>query len=158
MYHAQHGSPQELRRQFSTDRLETATNERILVLCFDRLDRDLALARTAIAAQDHYAANDTLGHAQDLLGELAAMLDVDVWDHARSLLALYDYLLRLLARANTLKSDALVAEAQHIVSEIGDSFRAAATTGSPTGDQPAALPPRSATPTDGAPNQLWVRA
>lgn len=114
------------RAQFASDGLATATSARILTLCFDRLDRDLVHARAAIAQRDHFTTNENLGHAQDLLGELAAMLDLDVWEHAASLLAVYDYLLRLLQTANVNKSDELVAEAQHLLTEIGDAFRAAA--------------------------------
>lgn len=126
MYNAHSGSPQALRRQYSSDRLETASNARILVLCFDRLDRDLAVAREALGRGDHYAVNEALGHAQDLVGELATLLDVDVWEHAPSLLAVYDYVLRLLAKANILKEDPLLAEAQHLLAEIGEAFRTAA--------------------------------
>jgi flagellar protein FliS len=111
------------RQQYSTDRLETASNARILVLCFDRLDRDLAQARAAIDDADHFVANDTLAHAQDLLGELAAMLDTEAWSHATTLLSVYDYILRLLAKANVLKSATLLAEAQTLIREIGDAFR-----------------------------------
>jgi flagellar protein FliS len=156
MYHAQHGSPQELRRQFSADRLETASSARILVLCFDRLDRDLALARTAIQRGDHFAANEELTHAQDLVGELAAMLDLEVWEHAGSLLAIYDYLLRLLLRANSFKSEALVAEAQRLISEIGEAFRAAAATAGR--EQGTSTFPRGIEPADGTLTQFSVQA
>lgn len=123
------------RDQFAAMRLETASNAQILTLCYDRLDRDLATARTAIRDQDHFTANETLRHAQDLLGELAMMLDVTVWEHGESLLAVYDYLLRTLAVANIEKNDALVAEAQHLVAELGEAFRSAAR--STAGDAPA---------------------
>lgn len=118
--------PRGLRHQFSSDRLETASSSTILVLCFERLDRDLAMASTAIADGDHYTTNEHLGHAQDLLGEVATMLDPTAWEHAGSLLAVYDYVLRLIAQANITKSDALVREAQRLLAEIGDAFRSAA--------------------------------
>jgi flagellar protein FliS len=114
------------RARFTSDRLETASNAQIVVLCFDRLDRDLETARDAIEREDHFTANDSLHHAQDLLGELALMVDQEAWEHAGALVAVYDYLLRLLAAANIHKSIALVAEAQHLISEIGDGFRGAA--------------------------------
>ncbi len=126
---------------FTADGLATASNARILVMCFDRLDRDMTVALAALERADHYATNEALGHAQDLLGEVAAMLEVDAWEHASSLLAIYDYVLRLLAKANLLKSDALVVEAQRLIGEIGDAFRSAAvgagtpaTVASPEGD------------------------
>lgn len=131
-----------LRHQFQEDRLSTASNGTILTLCFDRLDRDLSVAREAISNADHFTTNDALGHAQDLLSELAGMLDTGAWEHANSLLTVYDYLLRLLAKANILKDDALVAEAQRLVAEIGDAFRQAAGTATPAA--PAATAAASA--------------
>ena len=111
---------------FTSNGLETASSSKILVMCFDRLDRDLKVAREAIGRQDHYVTNESLTHAQDLLGEVAAMLDVEAWTHAPSLLAVYDYVLRLLAKANLLKAEPLVAEAQQLLGEVGDAFRSAA--------------------------------
>ena len=120
------------RARFASDGLETASNARILTLCFDRLDRDLLHARAGLDRGDHFATNEALGHAQDLLGELAGMLDLEAWQHAGSLLALYDYLLRLLQTANVHKAVGLVAEAQRLITEIGDAFREAATAATPT--------------------------
>lgn len=114
------------RERFAADGLETASNTRVLVMCYDRLDRDLAAAREAICANEHFAANAALGHAQDLLGEMATMVDVDAWEHAPALLSVYDYLLRLLAVANLQKAESLVAEAQHLIGELGEAVRAAA--------------------------------
>lgn len=111
---------------FASDGLATASNSKILVMCFDRLDRDMAMALTAMAAGDHFATNELLHHAQDLLGGVVEMLDVDAWEHAESLLALYDYVLRLLAKANVLKAEALVVEARRIIGELGEAFRTAA--------------------------------
>lgn len=133
-------SSTELRSKFSKDGVETASNARIITLCYDRLDRDLLEARNAIAAGDHYASNNALAHAQDLIGAMAEMVDVTMWDHSGSLLAVYDYLLRLLAVANAEKADSLVAQAQQLVEELGEAFRTAAATASSTATQAAAEP------------------
>lgn len=114
------------RDRFAADRLETASNAQIVTMCYDRLDRDLGEALQAIHDRDHFTANETLRHAQDLIGELAMMLDVAAWEHAGALLSVYDYLLRILAAANIDKSEALVNEAQRLVTELGDGFRGAA--------------------------------
>lgn len=118
--------PAARRDRFASVGLETASRGKILVLCFDRLDRDLVEARDAIAAGDHFTTNIALGHAQELLGELALMIDPTAWEHAGALLAVYDYVLRLLTNANMQKSDAIVVEAQRILAEIGEAFRVAA--------------------------------
>lgn len=113
------------RNRFSAGNLDGVSGPRIVVMCFDRLERDLTNAVTAIEGADFYEANNSLGHAQDLLSELAMMLDTAAWDHAGSLLAIYDYLLRLLAVANAKKDVAMVHEAMRHLVEIGGAFREA---------------------------------
>jgi flagellar biosynthetic protein FliS len=113
------------KQRFSTSNLDGASGPRIIVMCFDRLDRDLGTAIAAIERADHYETNISLGHAQDLLTEMALMLDTGAWEHAGSLMAIYDYLLRLLAVANAKKDTALVREAMRHVTEIGAAFREA---------------------------------
>jgi flagellar protein FliS len=113
------------RNRFTANNLEGVSGPRIVVMCFDRLERDLTTAVAAIERRDHYEANHALGHAQDLLTELATMLDQDAWEHAASLLAIYDYLLRLLAVANMKKDAAKVHEALRHIGELAEAFRAA---------------------------------
>lgn len=115
-----------VRDRYAEGSLETASASKIVTMCFDRLDRELSSALRAIDERDHYECNAALAHAQDLVTELAGMLDLDVWEHSGSLVALYDYLLRLLTAANTFKSAPAVAEAQRIVRELGGAFRTAA--------------------------------
>jgi len=119
-------SPDAARDHYAAGNLQTASASKIVTMCFDRLDRDLATARAAIDDHDHFECNDALGHAQDLVAEMVSMLDLDAWEHSGSLVALYDYLLRLLAVANMAKDTGLVAEAQRIVGELGAAFRFAA--------------------------------
>lgn len=125
--YASHSTTQHTaRHQYASDRLATASNATIVCLCFERLDRDLAVAIAAMDEPDHFTANAALGHAQDLLGELAAMLDTDAWEHAGTLLSVYDYVLRLLARANVLKAPALAIEGRRLLAELGEAFADAA--------------------------------
>lgn len=114
------------RSAFSDGDLATASPARVLVKCFDRLDADLDRALTAIDGRDHETTNRHLGHAQDLLGEVASMLDRKAWEHADSLLAVYDYVLRLIAVGNIEKHVGPVTEARRLLAEIGSGFRTAA--------------------------------
>lgn len=113
------------RNRFSAGNLEGVSGPRIVVMCFERLERDLGEAIAAIEACDHYQANTALCHAQDLIAELALMVDTGVWEHGGSLLALYDYLLRLLPVANMKKDPNRVSEALRHVVELGAAFREA---------------------------------
>jgi flagellar protein FliS len=112
--------------RFAMDNLQTAGGPKIVIMCFDRLDRDLLTALIAIEEDDHFETNRLLGHAQELLGEMADMLDLEIWEHANALLSVYDYVLRRLAQANASKDPSLVLEAQRLITEIGDAFRQAA--------------------------------
>mgnify|MGYP001800833071 CR=1 FL=1 len=114
------------RSAFRSDDLSTASPRRVLVKCFDRLDVDLAKGITAIEESRFEAANDLLGRAQDLLGEMAAIVDTDAWDHADGLLSIYDYVLRLLAAGSMLKDEEPLVEARRLLAELGDGFRPAA--------------------------------
>lgn len=126
---------QQLRSAFADGDLATASPAVVLVRCFDRLDADFDTAIDAIELGHIEIANRSLGHAQDLVGELATMLDLDAWEHAASLLSIYDYVLRLLAAANMKKDAGPVVECKRLLSEIGTAFRTAAAT--PTAGAPA---------------------
>lgn len=130
---------QRQRSAFTDGDLDTASPAVVLVRCFDRLDVDLSGALESIDAGDHETTNRLLGHAQDLVGELATWLDLEAWEHAPALLSIYDYVLRVLAVANLHKDATPVREAKRLIGEIGDSFRTAA-----TGEAPAPLPDRDA--------------
>lgn len=142
------------RNRFASGNLEGVSGPRIVVMCFDRLERDLVSAVAAIERRDHYEANRTLGHAQDLLGELATMLDTNAWAHAGSLLAIYDYLLRLLTVANMKKDAEKVHEALRHIAELAEAFRAAERATFSTPVNPAPTP--AAEP--GAVGRISVRA
>jgi flagellar secretion chaperone FliS len=144
------------RSRFSAGNLEGASGPRIIAMCFDRLDRDLAAALASIERRDHYETNSTLGHAQDLISELATMLDTGAWEHAGSLLAIYDYLLRILAVANAKKDAAMVQEAARHITEIGTAFREAER--SITRPAPAVATQLDGVHPDPAPRRISVQA
>lgn len=116
------------RQRFSADSLGTVSGPRVVVMCFDRLDRDLAAAADALGTRDLYRVNMALTHAQDLVTELTGMIDLDAWEHASTLAGVYDYLSRLLTAANVGKQISKVEDAQRIVRELGGAFREAART------------------------------
>lgn len=118
--------------RFADGSVETATGPKIVVMCFDRLDRDLGGALDAIAAGDHFETNRLLAHAQDLLGEVAGMLDLAAWEHAGALVSVYDYAMRRLVEGNATKSAATVTEVRRLLGEIGGAFREASVASLPS--------------------------
>ena len=119
---------QQLRGRFTQEGLTTASGPRIVVMCFDRLDRDLGEAIAALADRDPSRSHDLLCHAQDIVHELLCMLDLDAWEHASGLSAIYTYVNDLLMRANIAKQPDGVVEARRLLAELGDAFRQAALT------------------------------
>ncbi|MGY6499382.1 MAG: flagellar export chaperone FliS [Acidimicrobiales bacterium] len=110
------------RNKFVSDGVGSTPSERLLVLLYDRLLRDLADAGAAIDASSVGAAHDALSHAQDIVAELHAALDPAAWSGAQEMADLYTYLADVLARANMAKSVALVEEARSVIAPLRDTW------------------------------------
>ena len=132
-------SPQSLRARFTDGGLETASPARVVVMAYDRLDRDLAGALVAIEARQIERSHELLVHAQDLTHELLCMLDLDAWEHAAQLASIYQYVIDLLTAANVRKSAMEINEARTLLAGLGDAFRQAAVSAAPA-VTPAATP------------------
>lgn len=120
MYHT---APRE---RFTDGALTTASGPKVVVLAYDRLDRDLAGAIDAIGRHDVYQAHELLVHAQDLVHELLCMLDLDVWEHAGTLAEIYRFVGDLLTEANVKKAVEPAQHARRLLADLGDAFRQAA--------------------------------
>jgi len=116
-----------LRERFTDGALSTASGPKVVGLAYDRMDRDLAGAIEALEAKDIAKSHELLVHAQDIVHELMCMLDMDAWEHAGSLAAIYRYVTELLTKANIGKIAGPAVEARRLLAELGDAFRQAAT-------------------------------
>jgi len=110
------------RNKFVADGVGSTPPERLLVLLYDRLLRDLDDAERAIARAEIPTAHDALTHAQDIVAELHSALDPASWDGANAMGELYVFIAEVLGRANITKSIALVAEARSIISPMRDTW------------------------------------
>lgn len=110
------------RNKFVADGVGSTPPERLLVLLYDRLLRDLDDADRGIAAIDIPVAHDALTHAQDIVAELHSALDPTRWDGADHMAEIYAYLADLLGRANMSKSVVLVAEARSVIAPMRDTW------------------------------------
>ena len=119
---------QSKRDRFVTGGLETASGPRVVMMAFDRIDRDLAGALDAIDAKDIERAHVSLCHAQDIITELLMMLDIEVWEHAPALASIYQFSLDLLTKANFRKSPVEIRQARELLSNLGSGFSEAAVT------------------------------
>jgi flagellar protein FliS len=160
-------SPQSLRARFTDGGLDTASPAKIVVMAYDRLDRDLAGALVAVEARQVERSHELLVHAQDLTNELLCMLDLDAWEHAAQLASIYRYVIDLLTTANVRKSATEINEARTLLAGLGDAFRqaavsAAAPATAPRASSALAAPVMRPVPAfagaDAAPRQFSARA
>lgn len=118
--------PTTPRERFTDGGLTTASGPKIIVMCFERLDRDITGAIDAIEHRQIERAHELLLHAQDILFELRCMIDFDAWEHAGSLSSIYRFASDLLVTANVKKSAREAEQARAMLAEIGAAFRQAA--------------------------------
>jgi flagellar protein FliS len=118
-------SPQ-MRNRYLEDSINTASPAKLLVMLYDRLVLDLQQGELAVQAGDREMASDKINHAQEIILELRTTLDVDVWEGAAGLAALYSWLLTELIQANIKLDAEKVAACRGIVEPLRDAWREAA--------------------------------
>ena len=87
---------------------------------------DLVRAEQAQRAGDRGAAGTQLLHAQDIVAELLASLDVTAWDGGPGLAALYGFLLTELVGANVDADADRTASCRALVEPLRDAWHEAA--------------------------------
>jgi flagellar secretion chaperone FliS len=118
-------TPADARDRLAHGALTTASPARLVVLCFERIDRDLASALTGLGRRDNERVNRELCHAQELISVLLESLDREVWEHADRLASIYEYTLNRLVAANIAKDAGPINEVRGLLAPIGDAFREA---------------------------------
>lgn len=114
------------RSTYTRNSVSTASPEKLLVMLYDRLVRDLANAETAIHGRQLARANTELQHAQQIVLELRTSLDVDAWSGGPSLERLYTYLHGELVAANVEKDAERVSTCRALVEPLRDAWQQAA--------------------------------
>ncbi len=104
----------------------TASPARLLVMLYERLVLDVRKALAAQQQGDHAEAHNQLLHAQDIVLELRASLDVEAWEGGPGLASIYDFLHLQLVRAN-IGRDAVATEGcLKLVEDLCATWREAA--------------------------------
>jgi flagellar protein FliS len=120
--------------RYAGDAAETVTPGRLLTMLYDRLVNDLRLAETAMAVADHEVVGERIARAQQILLELHATLDLEVWPEGESLAQLYLWLVSELSRARLRSDVQRVADCRDLVEPLRDAWHTA------VGEQAAATP------------------
>lgn len=113
--------------QYRRDSIMSATPAHLLVMLMDRLALDIDRAAAAQEAGDVDTARHTLGNAQAIVAELMSSLDVDAWEGAPQLFAIYAHLSTQLVNASVSHAAAITRECARIVAPLRDAWREAST-------------------------------
>jgi flagellar secretion chaperone FliS len=122
---ASSSSSSSLRNRFVDVSATTASKPRLVVMLYERLERDIVEAINAFDRGSPSDAHAPLVHAQDIVQALSGALDVDAWSDGAQLQALYVYMLELLVRANVRKQAEPAQQCLTIVRPLLEAWRAA---------------------------------
>ena len=114
------------RARFTDASINTVTPARIIVMCFERIDRDLEMTEAAMRDGNRQLAHEMNCHAQEIVNELLGSIDQDAWEHSKNLAALYSWALSQLAAANMHQRPDVIAEVRAVLGELREAFSHAA--------------------------------
>lgn len=117
-----------MRERYLADATATASPAKLLLMLFDRLILDLTRGEEALGTGNRPEANTHLKHAQDIVMELHVTLNMDAWDGAKDLAALYTFAQTELITANVRGDAAKVTAIRTLMEPLRDTWREAAMT------------------------------
>lgn len=110
------------RQRFQADGMQSISQERLVVLLYQRAARDLVAARQAILDGRLEERHNQLVHAQQIIEELAYAVRPDVWSGGDGLIALYDFILDRLVKANVTADVRPLDEAAQLIGELSTAW------------------------------------
>jgi len=110
------------RSRYLSDTSATVSPGQLVIMLYDALVRDLALAEQAILESERDTAHERLLHAQAILLELFASLDTEKWSGGPGLARLYLFLVNELVAANLNKNAERVRACARLVTPLRDAW------------------------------------
>ena len=104
---------------------EAMTPARLVVLLYERLQRDIVDAEVALSTGDRYAAHKALLHAQEIVAELDGALDANVWADAPRMSNIYRFVTERLVEANTRQDPTVLRDCLTVVEPLVETWREA---------------------------------
>ncbi|MBN1174126.1 MAG: flagellar export chaperone FliS [Micromonosporaceae bacterium] len=111
--------------RYLRDAVMTASPGKLLVMLYERLVRDLTQGEEALRSGERSEGSRHLTHAQDIIIELRASLDLEGWDGAPRLASIYTFLLTELIAANVQADADRVASCRELVAPLLETWREA---------------------------------
>ncbi|WP_158372751.1 flagellar export chaperone FliS [Cellulosimicrobium cellulans] len=118
----------DARTRFLADAVATAGPAKLLTMLYDRLLLDLERAEVALRAGDRATGTQQLAHAQEIVAEFIANLNVGEWDGGDRLLSVYTYLLSEMIGASMAGDADRAAACRGLVAPLADAWHEAAQT------------------------------
>jgi len=119
--------------RYASDATETVSASRLLTMLYDRLLSDLAVAEQAMQDGDPATVGDRIGRAQEILLELHATLDIEIWPEGEPLARLYLWIISELMTARLHRDPHRIAECHNLLVPLRDAWYAASAAESPDG-------------------------
>ncbi len=116
----------DARTRYVAAAVQTASPARLLTMLVDRLLLDVDRGAAALAAGDRPGATQHLAHAQEIVAELIASLDVAAWEGGQRLLSVYTWVFRELLGASASGDEARVRACRDIVEPLARTWHEAA--------------------------------
>ncbi|NKY10942.1 flagellar protein FliS [Cellulomonas hominis] len=116
----------DVRSRYLADAVATAGPAKLLTMLYDRLLLDLDRAEVALRAGDRPGGTQHLAHAQEIVAEFIANLNVGEWDGGDRLLSIYTFLLSELIGASMAGDAERTAACRAVVAPLADAWREAA--------------------------------
>jgi flagellar secretion chaperone FliS len=115
-----------MRARYLADSVNTASPARLLVMLYERLVLDLSQAEAAMQAGRREDGGEKLMHAQEIVLELRATLEADVWDGAAGLAQIYEFVVNELITANIKADVDRIVACRSLIEPLLDAWRQAA--------------------------------
>jgi flagellar protein FliS len=100
--------------------------ERLLTMLYDALVNNVAVAQDAMEKKDYFSLNERLLRAEEIVLELRGTLKPELWSGGPALLAIYNYVYRLLVRGNVHKDAEALSEVRRLLEPLQAAWHAAA--------------------------------
>ena len=115
-----------LRSRYVKDSVDTTAPGRLIVALYDRLLLDLERANDAVQRGEFETTHECLVHAQAIIVELHASLNVEVWPAGQGLADLYLFVHRELVAANVEKRAERIETCRELLTPLREAWHAAA--------------------------------
>jgi flagellar secretion chaperone FliS len=113
--------------RYASDATQTVAPARLVMMLYDRLVLDLTLAEDALRSGGIATVGERIGHAQEILLELHATLDLTVWPEGEPLSRLYLWMVGELMQARLHDAPEQVAQCRLLLEPLRDAWHEAAT-------------------------------